>query len=68
MTFLVRQVSYTADHREIVRATKFDQPSLAVAGALRDLSVLVTDQAPQGDLAAALNRAGVQVMLAPLTT
>ena len=45
--------------------TKFDQPSLAVAGALRDINVLVTDQMPQGDLAAALNRAGVQVMLPP---
>jgi len=45
MTFLVKQVSYTADHREIVRATKFDQPSLTVGRAaendisLPDLSV-----------------------------
>ena len=45
MTFLVRQVSYTADHREIVRATSIDRPSLTIGRAaendisLPDLSV-----------------------------
>ena len=43
--------------------SKFNQPSLAVAGALSDLNTLVTDQAPDGELASALNRAGVRVIL-----
>lgn len=33
MTFLIRHVSFTADHREIVRATKVDQPSLTIGRA-----------------------------------
>lgn len=43
--------------------TKFDQPSLAIAGTLSEINTLVTDRAPAGDLADALSRAGVQVLL-----
>lgn len=43
--------------------SKFDQPSLAVAGALHDLNILIADRAPEGELADALDRAGVQILV-----
>jgi DeoR family glycerol-3-phosphate regulon repressor len=47
-----------ADH------TKFDQPALAMWGRWADIAALVTDRAPTGPLARALERARVEVTVA----
>lgn len=51
----------------LIDSSKFDRVSIVKAAELSVIDALITDQAPVGALAAALEEAGVEIMVAPTT-
>ncbi|OLP61625.1 DeoR family transcriptional regulator [Xaviernesmea oryzae] len=62
----MKRVYLTRTSRRVVLcdSTKFNRMSLVLVGGLPDFNTLVCDEAPAGDLQAALKRAGVEIVVA----
>lgn len=62
----MKRVYLTRASRRVVLcdSTKFNRMSLVLVGSLSEFTTLICDEAPTGDLLAALTRAGVEIIVA----